>query len=92
MNHEEIKAAQTAYAARPFAVRWVDSHVSTTNRFDTFDEAFQYAQDMWAMIRKEVAERRNMNSNLHWSNIQTPDSKISLAYYLLTDDVSSYNR
>lgn len=92
MTNQEIAAAQAAYAARPFAVRWVDSHVSTTNRFHTFDEAFQYAQDMWAMIRKEVAETRYRSSNLRLSNIQTPDgNSVRLAYYLLADDVSSYN-
>lgn len=91
MISAEIEAAQAAYAARPFAVRWVDSNVSCTNRFDTFQEAFQYAQDMWAMIRKEAAERGHVESHLWQSNIQMPDgSSLRLAYYLLADDVSSY--
>jgi hypothetical protein len=71
-------------------VRWVDSNVACTNRFDTFAEAFKYAQDMWAMIRREASERRNVESHLWQSNIQTPDGTLRLAYYLLADDVSSY--
>lgn len=91
MTSQEIQAAQAEYAARQFAVRWVDSNVATTNRFHTFNEAFAYAQDMWVMIRKEVGERRNVESHLWQSNIQTPDgSSIRLAHYFLTDDVSSY--
>ncbi len=86
----EIALAQAEYAARPYAVRWVDSHVATTNRFNTLEEAFKYAQDMWAMIRQEVSRRRYMASNIWWSRIETPNGKIPLAYYLLADDVSSY--
>jgi hypothetical protein len=92
MTQTEIAQAQNAYKARPFAVRWVDSHVSTTNRFHTFDEAFQYAQDMWRMIRREVGQHANMSSNLWWSNLETPEGTIRLAYYFLADDVSSYYR
>jgi hypothetical protein len=90
MTNEELKATQAAYAARPFAVQWVDSHFSGTSRFHTFEEAFEYAQDMWAMIRKTVREQRCTESHLWWSQIQTPTGSTSLAYYLLADDVSSY--
>jgi hypothetical protein len=92
MTPAELKATQAAYAARPFAVRWVDSHVATCNRFHTFDEAHQYAQDMWAMIRREVATRHNMESHLWQSFIETPQGRIALRWYVLADDVSSYYR
>ncbi len=92
----EIALAQAEYAARPYAVRWswerdwVDSHFETTNRFSTLEEAFKYAQDMWAIMRQEVSRRRYMASNIWRSRIETPNGKIPLAYYLLADDVSSY--
>ena len=41
----EIRAAQEAYAARPFAVRWRDSHFSGTTRFHTFDGAKERVQN-----------------------------------------------
>jgi hypothetical protein len=90
MTRDELKATQEAYASRPFAVRWIDSHVATTSRFHTFAEAFAYAQDMWATIRKQVSEQRYMSSNLWQSNLQTPNGSVRLAHYFLADDVSSY--
>jgi hypothetical protein len=90
MTREELKATQEAYASRPFAVRWIDSHFGTTSRFYTFAEAFDYAQCMWARTRQEAAERRFVSSNLRESYLETPSGRVSLAYYLLADDVSSY--
>ncbi len=92
MLNAELKATQDAYQARPYAVRWVDSHVATCNRFYTFDEAFKYAQDMWAMIRREVSQRRNMESHLWQSYIETPQGNMPLSFYALADEVSSYYR
>ena len=92
MNATALKAIQDAYAARPFAVRWVDSHVGTCNRFDTFEEAFEYAQDMWAMIRREVSQRRNMESHLWQCYLEPPAGRMPLNWYTLADDVSSYYR
>lgn len=88
---KEILAAQAAYAARPYAVRWVDSHCSTTQRLDTLDECFEYVQQLWAAVQARVANNRHECSKLHWSYIQTPDGqKMPLAYVLLAADVSSY--
>jgi hypothetical protein len=91
MLSDEIKQAQAAYAARPFAVRWVDSHYSGTHRFHTFDEAFAYAQDQWARQVREVSRHRYRASALWQSAIITPAGSMPLRWYLLTADVSSYN-
>lgn len=85
-----IHAAQQAYAARPFIVRWVDSHYSGSNRFDTFGEAFAYAQDQWARQRREVSQNHNRASHLWQSYIGGPDGNMPLSYYMLAGDVSSY--
>lgn len=85
-----IRASQEAYAARPFAVRWCDSHYSGTHRFHTLDDAHQYIQEQWEYIRVQVATRWNCASMLHMSYLITPDSTVSLRYVLLADDVSSY--
>lgn len=82
--------AREAWIARPYVVYWLDSFGSCTNRFDTFSDAFQYIQDMWAMIRREVALRPNMESSIWHSTIQTPTGTMPLAYYLLADNVSSF--
>lgn len=86
----EIATAQAEYAARPFAVRWVDSHVSLVNRFHTFEDAFAYAQDQWAKIQKRVARTPNMCSQLWACYLETPAGRCSLHYWMLCDDVSSY--
>ena len=86
----EILASQAAYAARPFAVRWIDSHYSGTHRFHTFNEAFQYLQHQWVAVRKRVACNRYMASDLHRSYLETPTGRTPLTYVLLTNDVSSY--
>jgi hypothetical protein len=86
----DILAAQIAYAARPYAVRWVDSHAALTNRFNTYDEAFQYVQEQWARVQKTIANQRYSASKLHYSYIETPDQRMPLAYLLLVKDVSSY--
>lgn len=85
-----ISTTQEAYAARPFAVRWEDSHYSATNRFHTFEDAFEYIQQTWATVRDEVDELRYRASNLHRSYLETPEGRVSLRYVLLCDDVSSY--
>jgi hypothetical protein len=86
----EIYAAQQAYAARPFAVRWYDSHYSATHRFHTFNEAFDYAQDQWQRICRDVARWRFHASHLQACAIITPAGSMPLHYYLLTNNVSSY--
>lgn len=86
----EILAAQQAYAARPFAVRWVDSHFSGTFRFETFDEAFDYMHQQWTLIQRTVKTTRYRESHLRQSWLETPNGRISLRWYLLCDDVSSY--
>lgn len=87
----EIRAKQIAYAARPYAVRWCDSHFSTTNRFNTLDEAHDYIQRMWSNIRDEVTRYPYRASQLWHSHLESPDgSRIKLRYVLLCDDVSSY--
>lgn len=86
----EILAAQEAYEARPFAVRWVDSHFAGTFRFHTYDEAFDYIQDQWKKIRNSVATRKYRASHLWESYLITPTERISVKYVLLAEDVSSY--
>jgi hypothetical protein len=86
----EIRAAQEAYAARPFAVRWEDSHMSGTFRFDSFTEAFDYVQIQWARVQRRVRENRHMASHLWHSYLETPEGRVPLRYVLLCDDVSSY--
>lgn len=86
----DIRALQIAYAARPFAVRWHDSHFSGTFRFHSFNEAYQYVQDMWAHIVREVAQNPYRASSLWRSYLETPEGKTQLTYVLLTADVSSY--
>lgn len=86
----EILALQEAYAARPFAVRWHDSHFSGTFRFHTLNDAFQYVQDQWARISKEVANHRYCASSLWRSYLETPQGRTPLNYVLLTHDISSY--
>jgi hypothetical protein len=87
---EQILAAQAAYAARPFAVRWCDSHFSATNRMATLDECFEYIQRHWALIQKNVKERQHCASDLSRSYLETPEGRVSLRYVLLCDNVSSY--
>ena len=87
----EIRRAQIEYALRPFAVRWVDSHFSGTFRFQTFREAFDYVQAQWAKVQERVATTRHRASNLRESYLETPLGKISLRYWLMADDVSSYH-
>jgi hypothetical protein len=82
-------AAQEAYARRPFAVRWEDSIVAATNRFETFNEAFDYVQQQWANIRKEVSTATDTESKLRRSYLETPEGRVSLRYVLLCDDVRS---
>lgn len=86
----EIKAKQEAYAARPYAVQWCDSHFSATFRFDTLDQAYADIQDRWARIQATVKRDRYCSSQLWRSNLETPTGKVRLAYVLLCDDVSSY--
>lgn len=86
----EIRAAQEAYAGRPFAVRWVSSYASITNRFHTLDEAYAYVQQMWVHVQKHVRENCYSASNLSFSYLETPASRVQLNYVLLCSDVSSY--
>lgn len=86
----EIRAAQEAYEARPYAVRWQDSHFSGTFRFHTLDGAFDYVQSAWANVQERVRENRYMASNLHRSYLETPAGRVQLRYVLLCADVSSY--
>jgi hypothetical protein len=86
----DVLVAQAAYAARPFAVRWIDSHYSGTFRFETYDEAFEYVQEQWANVQRRVIEERYRASCLWASRLMTPTESVPLAYVLLTDDVSSY--
>lgn len=91
MISEEIRAAQEAYAARPFAVRWCDSHCSGTFRFHTYADAFDYVQEQWARIRRYADTKPYPVESLLWqSRLITPDGSVSLRYVLLCDDVSSY--
>lgn len=93
MISDEIKAAQEAYAARPFAVRWVDSHASGTFRFQTLDEAFAYAQEQWARIQKRCRQARGETSwvaSCLWESfLIAPDGRVALAYVLLCNDVTN---
>lgn len=86
----EILASQLAYAARPFAVYWVDSHCSGEFRFETFAEAYDYVQTQWARVRRRVATEQYHASDLWVSRFHTPTGSVQLAYVLLADDVSSY--
>jgi hypothetical protein len=87
----ETRIAQETYAARPFAVRWEDSHSALTNRFETFDEAFAYAQKQVLRICADVKRASySCASNFYRSNIQTPEGRMPLRYYFFADDVSSY--
>ncbi len=91
----EIKAAQEAYAARPWFVMWRDSHCQVPCRFHTFEDAFEYVQDQWRRIKATVARERYSASNLGWrgengSWIEGPDCKMPLGWLLLAKDVSSY--
>jgi hypothetical protein len=85
-----VRAAQEAYAARPFAVRWCDSHFSNMSRFDTLDEAFEYIRCQWVRVRKQVERNPHHASNLRRSYLETPEGRVSLRYVLLCDDVNSY--
>jgi hypothetical protein len=85
-----IYQAQLAYAARPYAVHWRDSHFSATFRFHTLDDAFADIQHRWERIRATVARDRYRASHLRDCNLQTPEGRVSLRYVLLCDDVSSY--
>ena len=87
---DEIRAAQEAYNARPFAVRWVDSHAALTNRFYTFEAAFAYVQEQWARIQETVRTNKYRESQLSKCYLETPEGRTSLRYWLLCDDVSSY--
>jgi hypothetical protein len=86
----EILASQAAYAARPFAVRWVDSHCAVTHRFHTFKEAFSYVQNQWSNVQRRVAAEPYRASSVWWSYLETPTGRTQLAYVLLCADVSSY--
>lgn len=87
---KEILEAQAEYAARPFLVMWRDSHAQVPCRFNTFDEAFDYVQQMWAYIRMQVKKYPRRSSDLWHSYLQTPECKVRLCDYLLCNDVSSY--
>jgi len=90
MVSNEMKAAQDAYEARPFAVRWCDSHASLTNRFNSYDEAYTYVQQQWIRIQNRVAKNLNHASQLGQSYLITPAGRVQLSYVLLCPDVSSY--
>lgn len=91
MVSEEIKAAQAEYAARPFEVRWVDSHCAMTSRFNTLDQAFTYIQRCWKDVQATVRQCPHCSSDLRASYLRTPTGgKVALRYVLLCDDVSSY--
>lgn len=87
----EILASQLAYAARPFAVCWVDSHFSGEFRFETFAEAYDYVQQQWTNVQRRVATQPHCASRLWRSRLYTPNGSVQLAYVLLAADVSSYN-
>jgi hypothetical protein len=93
-NGERLSVAiyetQQAYAARPFAVAWRDSHFSGTFRFDTLDQAYADIQSRWARIQAKVAAERYTASQLWQSYLETPTGRVRLAYVLLCDNVSSY--
>lgn len=87
----EVAAAQAAYAARPFAVRWCDSHFATTERFNTFDEAFAYLQRQVARITRDVKRAGSSWVGAYFweSYIETSEGRVQANYYLLADSVSS---
>lgn len=88
---DEILAKQQAYAARPVAVHWRDSHFSGTFRFDTLGEAFAYVDQQWSRIRRNVAAERYLASDLRSSALEAPGiGRVPLRLVLLADDVSSY--
>jgi hypothetical protein len=86
LTEVELAASQEKYASRKYSVRWITSHYSGTHRF----EAFNYVQVQWRQVQEAVAEDRYRSSCLHQSQISTPDGSISVYYYLLCNDVSSY--
>ena len=90
MISAELAAQQAAYWARPFAVRWCDSHFSVTEKFLTLEGAYEYIQKMWALIRKQVSERQFCGSQLWQSYLETPAERVKLSYVLMCDDVDSY--
>lgn len=92
-THEEIAAAQAAYAARPFAVRWCDSHFSGSFRFNTLDEAYGYINDQWRLIQRKCAHKSNggswIGSALWQSHLETPAGTVRLPYVMLVDDIDN---
>ncbi len=88
----DILAKQQAYAALPVAVRWIDSHSQTHNRFRTTAEAFAYIQQMWNVIQREVKENTNRASHLRQCYLEADGQRTPLNYVLLCEDVSSYWR
>lgn len=54
----EIKAAQEAYAARPYAVSMYTSDFSCTHRFHTLPDAIKYLSDQYARMRRIAAGER----------------------------------
>ena len=86
----DIARCQLEYAARPFFVRWVDSHCSVPSRFNTFDEAFDHVQLQWHRIRARAKSDNLRSSLLQWGRIEGPNFSWTLRELLLVDDVSSY--
>lgn len=93
MVSPEILAAQQAYAARPFSVRWRDSHFSGTFRFETLDEAYDYIQEQWARQNRACARKTQAGSwvasCLRESYLETPAGRCRLDFVLLASDVSN---
>lgn len=79
MSDQDIKAAQEAYAARPYAARVETSHFSGTFRFHTRDGAFDYIFDQYKRFRRQVAEgtygRDWTNFDLYRSYVVGPDGQ-----------------
>ena len=86
----EIMAKQLEYQGRPFAVGWRDSHYSGVDRFETLAEAVTHMHRQWARTKEAVRTRRYQASDLWGSYLETPESRIALAYCLMADNVSSY--
>lgn len=93
MTEQELKAMQDAYWAMPYAVRWCDSHFSSTSKFETYDEAFAYVQYQFKRVKAQCATTPrgvSWHGAYLWQGyIETPEGRTPLNYLLLVDVLSN---
>lgn len=88
----EVKAAQVAYEARPFAVYLRTSHASVHSRFDTERQALEYLFKQFAHARRAFVEGAFGSAwfdfDAHASQIEYPDGRaIPARFFLFADSV-----